>query len=247
MIKAMKDLKLVFLFLVFFTAHCCFSQIDSASAPKKHSCEARHIIKTFPASFLLGSLILGYKFVRNDNPNLVVEFGYVNSYISPYNPAYIGRYYGSTYNYGCYGKIGMKIVFPKNTPRRSQGRFLKFDLCFSNIFYRISEISYPTLTTTSNPGYSHSNFNGVYETRVLNLQSIGIGILINYGRQFVLGKKFTIEYCLGAGISSNSVSPKIEGYLGKEYLSPGMNWNYVSLGNTPLCFTAGLKLGYILN
>ncbi len=131
---------------------------------------------------------------------------------------------------------GMKYAHPL------KGRYIKPEILYAG-FIEHGVVS----------GYSVANGSNYGQQVVTDLKVNSVAIMLNYGRQFVLGNILTFGYSVGVGYSLNSAA----------YSNPGPSvtqGNYISYNNGnnevptylythdhdgPLAFNCNLTLGYI--
>ncbi len=130
-----------------------------------------------------------------------------------------------------------------------KGRFVRIDLSFSqfsiNNVYVYSQLLY-------NGMYYYTS----YDKGHLDVSQIGVSVC--YGRQFILGNMFTLQYNVGIGYvgssenftltQANVVAPSnYNNYYHREGQNEfGALTNVVQLGDIPLGVSANLSLGYII-
>lgn len=97
-----------------------------------------------------------------------------------------------------YSLKGMKYAHPL------KGRFLRLDVVFSYMNYQnvASNVSY----NQTGPFYPSYTYTITTVNRVSNINVLGYGGMINYGRQFILGNIMTFEYFVGVGVTGQSYS-----------------------------------------
>lgn len=215
----------------------------------------RSVIKIHPFSFVDHKLSFAYEKVIKVGMNLDVEVGYSNSNI---NPSTIIFQTGNSFNTGAYVKPGLKFFLGQDYSVKGlryahplKGRYIKLD-------FAISYLNYNNIRTLS---YNNSANNYLAIKRDIDV--ISYGGFVNFGRQFILGNLFTMEYYFGAGftgISSNSknVSSSVVGtnsygsvYGNYSNINPdGSNVSnfhgFLRVPTVGLSFTGGFRIGYII-
>lgn len=211
----------------------------------------RQVIKIHPFSFATNHLSFAYEKVIKVGMNLDCEVGYLNSELT--GSSSNGNVFGAAYYYnnpfftGAYIKPGMKFFLGQDFSVKGlkyahplKGRYFKFDIAVSYVTVRDIQAqiynNYPTPPTTINT----------------DLNTVAYGAFINYGRQFILGNLFTLDYYVGAGFTGQSYSYSNPSFLAtsRYYGDYGRyTYNYGGFIRTPgvgFSVTAGLRLGYII-
>ena len=77
---------------------------------------------------------------------------------------------------------------------------------------------------------------------------IAYGMLINYGRQVILGNIITLDYFIGLGIAKHSVKNLNNNVTGNTANDFGSfrYYSHTQIGNLPIAFNGGLALGVLL-
>ena len=130
---------------------------------------------------------------------------------------------------------GMKYTHPL------KGRFLKPEIAFSSF------------TTRGLQRYKYTNSTYPYgsSTLITSDQKVtSAAVIINYGRQYILGNIITFSYSVGAGYSFADVkynNPNFAAASGYQdaYNVPTNMYTHLRGRNLPLAFTASVTLGYI--
>jgi hypothetical protein len=133
---------------------------------------------------------------------------------------------------------GMKYAHPL------KGRFLKPELAFSS--YTIRSLTRPI------PG----NYNYYYPPLMYtDRQVTSVAVLLNYGRQFILGNVMTFGYSIGVGysfVSSKYSNPDFiqpyqngGGYYGYQDREPTNLYSHFRAGSSPFAYNGTITLGYI--
>lgn len=204
---------------------------------------SRQVIKVHPFSFSANHISLAYEKVIKVGMNLDVEAGYINSGITTNNYNLYGNaYWGSSS--GVYIKPGMKFFLGQDFSVKGlkyahplKGRYFKFDLAISYLSFR---------------NVSAYMYNNTYTQPVMvktDINTIAYGGFVNYGRQFILGNLFTLDYYIGAGVTGQSNSYSNSSVNTNYGLDARYISNYGGFFRTPgigLSFTGGFRLGYII-
>jgi hypothetical protein len=195
---------------------------------------------------------IAYEKVIKVGMNLDAEAGYVNSSMTQYQ-GLSGHMYGfnAPFVTGAYIKPGMKFFLGQDFAVRGlkyahplKGRYIKIDLAFAYLDFQ--DVSY------SIPGY----YPNPPTTISSDVRAFSYGGFINYGRQFILGNLFTLDYYFGVGFTGQSVSYSNPGFTtsnntlryGYYDFSRSIS-SYYGFSRIPtfgLSGTCGFRLGYIL-
>jgi hypothetical protein len=216
----------------------------------------REVIKINPFSVAFNHISLGYEKVIKVGMNLDVQAGYVNSTMT--NPDYASLGMNTrAYHVGAYIKPGIKFFLGQDFSVKGlkyahplKGRYVKLDLAVSYLnFQDVKAIM--------------SNYNGqypyvaTYTVISTDINTVSYGGFLNYGRQFILGNLFTLEYYFGAGFTGQSINYTNSNYLptlrsqygGAYYREQNIASNYYGFARIPgfgLSGTVGLRVGYII-
>ncbi len=216
----------------------------------------RQVIKINPFSFAFSHIGVGYEKVIKVGMNLDFEAGYINSQINPQVNIFGGNSYSNIFNSGFYFKPGVKFFLGHDFSVKGlkyahplKGRYIKLDLAIANVNYRDVSRSY----FSSNYPYQSSQI--VYT----DIRTLSYGGFVNFGRQFILGNLFTIEYYYGLGFTGESISYSNPSFNTNPFGGSGYNYNYYNeIGFTGnyhtfwriptigLSFTGGFRIGYII-
>jgi len=215
----------------------------------------REVIKTNPFSLAFNHITLGYEKVIKVGTNLDVQVGYVNSSMTNPDYAALGMN-AQAYHVGAYIKPGIKFFLGQDFSVKGlkyahplKGRYVKLDLA-------VSYLNFQNIKTTL---YDYSQgypYVATYTTITTDVNTVSYGGFINYGRQFILGNLFTLEYYFGAGFTGQSISYTNPAYLssintqyGYYYNDRNIASNYYAFARIPrfgLSGTVGLRVGYII-
>jgi hypothetical protein len=212
----------------------------------------RSVIKIHPFSFAFNHVSFAYEQVIKVGMNLDVEVGYINTSITS------NSIFGDKNTVGAYLKPGLKFFLGQDFSTRGlkyahplKGRYIKIDLALA--YLNVQNIE-TTLYGSYNPSVAPT-----YTTVMTDINSVSYGGFINYGRQYILGNLFTLDYYAGIGFTAQS-----NGYTNANYLSlikqNNSNGNYaydasrnisnyygfVRIPSFGLAFTCGLRLGFII-
>ncbi len=131
---------------------------------------------------------------------------------------------------------GMKYAHPL------KGRFLKPELAFSSFTVRSLK-----LYKYANSSYPYGSYTLVTSDQKVTSASV----IINYGRQFILGNVLTFSYSVGAGYSfADAKYSNPDFYTNNSVYQEGQDiptnlYTHFRGGNVPLAFTGTITLGYI--
>lgn len=174
---------------------------------------ARSVVKVHPFSFVNNQISVAYEQVIKMGTNLDVELGYINNGIMPGTAN--GNFYTSTGSAapkaGFYIKPGVKFLVGQDYSLKGmkyahplKGRFLRLDVVLSYMNYQ-NVASTIAQTYSSSPVYPYTQTVTV-TNRNSDINVLGYGGMINYGRQFILGNIMTFEYYIGLGVTGQSYS-----------------------------------------
>jgi len=199
--------------------------------------DKRRVIKFEPFGLVGGRVVLGYEKVLKVGINLEVKAGYVNSSIG-----YKG--YTNYFTQGAFIKPGIKFLLGTDYYYKGvkythplRGHYIRFDGLFS--FFTIHDIQ----ANIYNPVYGYQVYNGKTDQR-----EIAYGMLINYGRQIILGNIVTLDYFVGVGIAGHSTSytdNSVAVYRNYD-MSNNRYFSHTQIGNFPIAFNGGLALGILM-
>lgn len=229
---------------------------DELSVEHHHSSimHKRSVIKIHPFSKINQSFTMAYEQVLKVGTSICVEAGYVNNSLSVQNyqsffpgvdgqiPDLEGFFIKPGYKFLVgqdYSLKGMKYSHPL------KGRFISLEVAFSYLGYN------DVLGTST---YDH--INNTSSAEVYDLNTYAYGLMINYGRQFILGNIITLEYYLGVGMTGQSfersnsyIVEQPNHYYGESEVDPNLVYNYRGFYRSPnlgLSGAFGFRLGYIL-
>jgi len=218
----------------------------------------RSAIKIHPFGFAFNHISFAYEQVIKVGMNLDIEAGYINSGITNVSVFGSNGINGSPYTVGAYLKPGLKFFLGQDFSVKGlkyahplKGKYIKIDLVVA--YLNFQNIQYNMYA----PNYSSSSFNApTYTTISTDLNSVSYGGFINYGRQFILGNMFTLDYYVGAGFTGQSHSYSNGNYVSSVNQYNGTNadvgnnisnyYSYLRIPGFGLSFTAGFRLGFIL-
>jgi hypothetical protein len=199
--------------------------------------DKRRVIKFEPFGLVGGRVVLGYEKVLKVGINLEVKAGYVNSSIG-----YKG--YTNYFTQGAFIKPGIKFLLGTDYYYKGvkythplRGHYIRFDGLFS--FFTIHDIQ----ANIYNPVYGYQVYNGKTDQR-----EIAYGMLINYGRQIILGNIVTLDYFVGVGIAGHSTSytdNSVAVYRNYD-LTNNRYFSHTQIGSLPIAFNGGLALGILM-
>jgi hypothetical protein len=177
---------------------------------------------------LANYLCFGYETVLKHRTNLEVNLGIIGV---GYHPAYLvdEKIYGGFLQLGSkfylgedFYTRGMRRVHPL------KGKYFKVELSF--VTYSVSE------------PYNYNIYNNptpITGTNKTNITAAAINLI--YGRQYLLGDRFTFEYFIGAGIGVQNSKSNQNDILEETNCYA---YQYIS-SSFPLSLTGGITLGYI--
>jgi hypothetical protein len=211
----------------------------------------RRVIKIHPFSIMCNDITFAYESVIRVGMNLDIEAGYINSNLNEH-PLIPNNVYNSGFYSGAFIKPGLKFFIGKDFSVKGlryahplKGSYVKIDLVYSYVKHEnLQEQSYwgsqmPVIHTS-------------------DLNAMSYGLLINFGRQIILGNMFTMDYYAGVGYTGVSAR-----YTDPYFQSGGTNYGYyrgippaeqmvsyfngfVRVPNVGISFTCGFRLGFIL-
>jgi len=215
----------------------------------------RQVIKINPFSFAFSHIGIGYEKVIKVGMNLDFEAGYINSQINPQINIFGLNNNGNIFNSGFYFKPGVKFFLGQDFSVKGlkyahplKGRYIKLDLAVSNVNYNDVSRTYS------------SYYHGASKTVYSDVRTIAYGGFVNFGRQFILGNLFTIEYYYGIGFTAESISytnssfntnPFAGGsnsnfFTYNEFNFTGNYHTFLRVPTFGLSFTGGFRIGYII-
>jgi hypothetical protein len=235
---------------------------------------ARSVIKIHPFSFVNNQISMAYEQVIKMGTNLDVEVGYINNSIMPNTSS--GNFYTSTGKTapltGFYLKPGVKFLLGQDYSLKGmkyahplKGRFLRLDVVFSYMNYQNVASSVGSPTVVQSPNYPYTQ-TVTATNRNSDINILGYGGMINYGRQFILGNIMTFEYFVGVGVTGQSYSynnsktetttsvydPYNSNYYNYYYYGSGDASNisnyhaFFRVPDVGLSGTFGIRLGFIV-
>lgn len=235
----------------------------------------RSVIKVHPFSFVNNQISLAYEQVIKMGTSLDVELGYINNGISPSTAGYQftspdGKPADKT---GFYIKPGVKFLVGQDYSLKGmkyahplKGRFIRLDAVFSYLNY--NEVANNTNMSQQGPFWPSQTYTITYNSQINDVNVFSYGLMINYGRQFLLGNIITLEYYVGVGATALSSStsnlsnetvtyiydpnnPNWQSYPYYGYYNQDASYvnnfhGYFRMPNVGLSGTFGLRLGFIL-
>jgi len=188
---------------------------DELSVENQHTeiLNSRSVIKIHPFSFVNNQISVAYEQVIKMGTNLDVELGYINNGIMPGTAG--SNFYTSSGKTaplnGFYLKPGVKFLLGQDYSLKGmkyahplKGRFLRLDLVFSYMNYQnVAGTISQTYSSSPVPPFTQTI---TTTTRNSDINVLGYGGMINYGRQFILGNIMTFEYFVGVGVTGQSYS-----------------------------------------
>jgi len=212
---------------------------DELSIENEHQeiLQKRSVIKIHPFSFVNNQISLAYERVIKVGMNLDIEAGYSNSGINDHG--LFGTISNEAFNTGFYIKPGVKFFVGQDYSVRGlkyahplKGRYIRLDLAFSYLNYQ-------------NILFGYKNSSPLYT----NMNTVAFGGFVNYGRQFILGNLFTLDYYIGIGFTGQAQAFSNPAHTSSSYYDGSNVSNYHGFLRTPgvgLSYTLGFRLGYIL-
>jgi hypothetical protein len=179
---------------------------------------------------LANYLCFGYETVLKHRTNLEVNLGLIGV---GYHPAYLT----DEKIYGGFLQVGSKFYLGEDFYVRGQrrvhplkGKYFKVELTYVNYTRQFNTQIYNPTTGTASP---------VIEKTIINAGAINL----IYGRQYLLGDRFTFEYYVGAGFGVQSAKDNSNQHDVGDYYN-SYAYQYFS-SSFPLSVTGGITLGYI--
>ena len=210
--------------------------------------DRRRAVKIEPFAPAMDKFVLGYEQVLKVGTNLEVKAGLINSGMSQ------NHMYGNTnLTTGAFFKGGVKFLLGQDYYMKGmkyahplKGRYIRIDAIVSAFQIFDVPFSYQTTATyTGSGGYPTYN----YVNAKTNVKITAYAIMLNYGRQFILGNIMTLDYYVGMGYGGSSSSYSNSNYnIKNDYIHTGSYYYYshTNIGKSPICINAGLTLGIIL-
>jgi len=169
----------------------------------------RSVIKIHPFSFVNDQISVAYEQVIKMGTNLDVEAGYINNGITPSNN-YNSNFYTTSGKpasiSGFYLKPGIKFLLGQDYSTKGmryahplKGRYFRVEVVFSYMNYQdvANQLSY----SQTYPVWPNTSYTTTTTNRVADINVLGYGGLISYGRQFILGNVMTLDYFISAGVT----------------------------------------------
>lgn len=178
--------------------------------------QATRAIKVDFLAPLTGNFTIGYEMVMGHNINLDLRLGIIGLGTDPgdYNP------------FGAFIKVGPKLLIDQEWTiegmRRTHplmGKYIKPEVIFSSF-------------SRDNWSYTWNN-NYLVADDNQRIQISSIAVLINYGKQVIVGDKFVFDYHFGLGY--NYSTDEDQGWY---FSHPGAPPEF------PIAVSAGILLGY---
>jgi hypothetical protein len=208
----------------------------------------RSVIKISPFSMVNNQVGVSYEKVIKVGMNLDFEFGYINNDInrsSVLGPQFYNMNNKPVHYSGAYFKPGMKFFLGHDYAVKGlryahplKGRYLRLDFA----------VSYLNFQDVARSRMSSGQTQQQIKT---DISTIAYGGFVNFGRQFILGNTFTVEYYCGFGFTAQSdrySNPEFLTYFGY-YNDIARIGNYHGFMRVPylgLSGTAGFRVGYII-
>jgi len=181
---------------------------------------------------LANYLCLGYETVLKHRTDLEINLGVIG----------VGNHSNYTTDeriYGGFLQVGSKFYLGEDFYVRGQrrvhplkGKYFKVELSFVD-YTRSEPYSY----------YNYINSTTSSGTDKINVTAAAINLI--YGRQYLLGDRFTFEYFIGAGFGVQSAKDNSNSSL-HDFRDYYNCYGYEYLGSSvPLTLTGGITLGYI--
>ena len=228
----------------------------------------RQVIKINPFSFAFNHVGVAYEKVIKIGMNLDIEAGYINSNINTSENIFGTGNYSKILKTGFYFKPGVKFFLGQDFAVKGlkyahplKGRYIKLDLAISNVNYNDVSRTYNSgsIYNPQTQTYSQAYSQTVYT----DIRTVAYGGFVNFGRQFILGNLFTLEYYYGVGFTAQSISYTNSSFNANPYGTNYGNNNYPNgyipeIGNTSnyhtffrnastgISVTGGFRLGYII-
>jgi len=205
--------------------------------------DRRRAIKFEPFAPVSNKFVIGYEQVLKVGMNLEVKVGLINSNMSQ-NYLYGSRSYFTT---GGFFKGGVKFLLGQDYYVKGmkyahplKGRYIRIDAILTNF----KSIDVPFSYNVNSGGYIY------YMNAKTDVSTTAYGLMLNYGRQFILGNIMTLDYYVGIGYTGHSVSysnSHVPSNTYGDFLSTSYYYSHTTFGNlTAVAINAGLTLGFVL-
>ncbi|GAB4289655.1 MAG: hypothetical protein Kow0068_15180 [Marinilabiliales bacterium] len=195
--------------------------------------DKQRAVKFAPFSPLFNKMEFGYEQVLKVGQNIETKIGYIG--IGADNDYYDSKVYGG------YLSVGYKFLLGKDFyinglryVHSLKGHYFKFQATYS-YFIQKNVLVY---ISSGYPNYSPQSVKTDY-----NNNSLVFNII--YGRQFIIGNMFTLDYYIGVGYgyaghtATNSLVKNTDNYYNPNYF-----YSHSMMTNSA-CITGGLSIGYI--
>jgi hypothetical protein len=234
----------------------------------------RAVIKVHPFSYVNNQVGFAYEKVMKMGTNLDLELGYINSGIMPTTNTWVFRTRSGNQApmSGFYFKPGVKFLLGQDFSLKGmkyahplKGRFILINAVTSYLHYQDAffVVAQNQVYTQSTNPYSYS-YTTTITGKTTDVNCVAYGLMINYGRQFILGNCVTLEYYLGVGATGQSISYvnavtttstiingnnyPYNGLYGYSEFKPNINnyHGFFRVPNVGISYTLGFRLGFIL-
>jgi hypothetical protein len=237
--------------------------------------DRRRVVKVHPFSYVNNQIGVAYEQVLKMGTNLDLELGYINNGIMSTTASNPFRTSGGKYApmTGFYLKPGVKFLLGQDFSLKGmkyahplKGRFILINAVASYLRYQDAYfIQSQQMTSGPSPVYPYQSSTTVTATgKKTDVNCAAYGIMINYGRQFILGNCITLEYYIGVGATGQSISyansvSTTSTYVNGSYPSGYYYYNRTDQQNNVnnyhgffrvpkvgLSYTLGFRMGFIL-
>jgi hypothetical protein len=193
--------------------------------------DKRTVIKLEPYGFVDGKLIIGYEKVIKVGCNLDIKASYINTSIG-------SNIFNQPLTKGFFIKPGIKFLL--GTDYHYKG--LKYTHPLRGQYIRLDGIF--TRFTVYNLMPSNANN---YNRSTVNEQVLSYGLLLNYGRQVILGNIISLDYYIGLGFTANYKKYNLYYYSNNNrHYDMYRYFSHRQIGDVPLAAIAGLNIGILL-
>jgi len=205
--------------------------------------DRRSAVKIEPFSPTMGKFVVGYEHVLKVGMNLEVKVGLINSSMSQSN-----LYGNNYYTTGGFFKGGVKFLLGQDYYMKGmkyahplKGRYIRVDAILTT--FKVRDINFNYSTQPINTyGYP------TYVTGKTDMTTTAYGLMLNYGRQFILGNIMTLDYYVGLGYAGSTNSYSNSNYPSNryEYFNSSYYYSHTAISTrSAICINAGLTLGIV--
>jgi hypothetical protein len=207
--------------------------------------DRRRAIKIEPFAPTMNKFVVGYEQVLKVDMNLEIKAGLINSHLAQNGSMFSN--YGNSFTSGGFFKGGVKFLLGQDYYIKGmkyahplKGRYIRIDAILS---------SFKTQSVPFNATIPNGSYYG-YVIGKTDINTTAYGLMLNYGRQFILGNIMTLDYYIGLGYVGNTVSysnANVPSNYRDYYFNSGYFYSHTTFGGgSAVAINAGLTLGFVL-